>query len=169
MSDDDYSAQRSYEFQQSIDPSLAKHMLDFEEVIDSTRLIFAGMDVDYSTTPPRLVKFGEPMMTEYGIGRVVAKLKIIHKGIPVATLNEKTPYVHTRIMTFNLAKELFVNWEKYGIKSTSDADKIIEMVMTSLLAAFSRAVGGGEKNFIKGYARENRTIGSGKGSGRLSI
>lgn len=167
MGDED-QGNRTFEYQQSIEPSLVKHLVDFEEVIDSLRLIFAGLDVDYSCKPPKPVRFGKPLMNDYGIGRVVAKLKIIHKGIPIGTLNEKTPYIHTRIITLNLAKELFDNWHAYGIRNTADADKIVEIILTSLMAAFSRAVGGAEKLFIKGYARESRNIGTGQ-KGRLSL
>lgn len=168
MADDDSSMSRTFEYQQAIDPSLVKHLVDFEEVIDSLRLIFAGKDIDYSTTPPQVVEFGSPLMNQFGISRVVTKLKIIHKGIPIATFNDKTPYIYTRIMALNLAKELFDNWELYGITSTADADKLVEITMASMMAAFSRAVAGGEKTFIKGFARENRALGQG-GKGRLSL
>lgn len=169
MANEGGSSSKSFEYQQSLDPSLVKHLVDFEDVIDSLRLMFAGLDIDYTTNPPQIVKFGEPLMNNYGIGRVIAKLKIIHKGIPIGTLDKKTPYVFTRILVLNLAKELFDNWERYGIQNTSDADKIIEITTTSMMSAFSRAVGGGEKNFIKGYARESRHIDMGKSGGRLSL
>lgn len=168
MGDEDLNMSRTFEYQQAVDPSLVKHLVDFEEVIDSLRLIFGGMDVDYSAQPPQIVKFGEPLMNDFGISRVVTKLKIIHKGIPIGTFNEKTPYIYTRIMALNLAKELFDNWDEYGIKSLADADKIIEITLAAMMAAFSRGVAGGEKNFIKGFARENRALGTG-GKGRLSL
>lgn len=158
---------RTFEYQQAVDPSLVKHLVDFEEVIDSLRLIFAGQDIDYSTKPPRLIEFGKPLMNEFGRGRVVAKLKIVHKGIPLGTFDQRTPYIYTRIMALNLAKELFDNWDLYGLESIADADKIIEITLSSLMAAFTRAVGGAEKMFIKGFARENRALGTQKG--RLNL
>lgn len=161
-------ATRTFEYQQAVDPSLVKHLVDFEEVIDSLILIFAGKDIDYSTKPPRLITFGKPLMNEHGRGRVVTKLKIVHKGIPLGTFNERTPYIYTRIMSLNLSKELFDNWEAYGLKDTADADKIIEIALSSLMAAFTRAVGGAEKNFIKGFARESRAMGA-TGKGRLNL
>ncbi len=168
MENDDISGSRTYEYQQAVDPSLVKHLIDFEEVIDSIRRAFAGEDVDYSQDPPEIVKMGDPLLNKHGMGRIVTKLKTIHKGIPVGTLDDRTPYIFTRFMSLTLAKEIFDNWDEYGVKSESDADKIVEIILSSFMAAFSRSVRGAEKLFIKGFARENRSIEPSKG-GRFSL
>lgn len=151
-----------------IDPSLARYFVDFEEVIDSMRLVLAGKDIDYQESPPKIVEFGSPMMNKVGIGKVLAKLKMIHKGIPMSNFEKHTPYVFTRLQTYTIARELFSHMEEYGIKSSDDMMKIIEMVMTSLFAAYSRPVGEGERKFIKGYTKESHVISPQK-KGRFSL
>jgi len=148
----------SQQFGNVIDPSLARYFVDFEEVIDSLRLVLAGQDIDYQCKPPKLVKFGEALMNEKGIGKVLAKLKIIHKGIPMSNFEKNAPYIFTRLQSYTMARELFIHMEDYGIKNSDDMQKIIEMIMISLFAVYNRPVGEGERKFIKGYMKESHVI-----------
>jgi len=160
--------QHTQQFGNVIDAGLARYFVDFEDVIDSLRMVLEGKDIDYQSTPPILKSFGEPMMNKVGIGKILAKLKMIHKGIPMSNFHKDVPYVFTRLQTFTMAREVFVHMEDYGIKNSDDMMKIIELVMTSLFAVYNRPVGGGEREFIKGYTRESHVIGN-KGKGRFSI
>lgn len=141
-----------------IDPSLARYFVDFEDVIDSLRHVLAGEDVDFTTNPPTLSTFGEPLMNEKGIGKIIAKLKMLHKGIPMSNFQKDTPYLLTRWHSYTMLKEVFVHMDDYGIKNTDDANKIVEIVLVSMFAAYSRPVGEGERKFIKGYTRESHVI-----------
>lgn len=156
------------EYGNVIDPSLAKYFVDFEDVIDSLRMILAGEDVDYQTNPPTVKTFGEPLMNETGIGKVLAKLKMIHKGIPMSNFEKMTPYIFTRLQSYTMSRELFVHMEDYGIKNSDDMQKIIELVMVSLFAVYNRPVGEGERKFIKGYMKESHIIAQPKKS-RFSL
>jgi len=148
-----------------IDPSLAKYFVDFEDVIDSLRLVLEGKDIDYQHQPPKLVQFGEPLLNQHGVGKVTAKLKMLHKGVPMSNFEKHMPYVLTKLQTLSIAKELFVHMNDYGIKSTDDMNKIIELVMVSLISMYNRPVGEGERNFIKGYTRESHVINQQKKKG----
>lgn len=165
---DEYIKQAIQQFGNVIDPSLAKYFVDFEDVIDSLRMVLTGQDVDYQHSPPTLVEFGEPMMNRLGIGKVLAKLKMIHKGIPMSNFEKMTPYVFTRLQSYTMARELFIHMESYGIKNSDDMQKIIELVMISLFAVYNRPVGEGERKFIKGYMKESHVIAQPKKS-RFSL
>lgn len=159
MSEEAVSAEHiTQQFGNVIDPSLAKYFVDFEDVIDSLRLVLAGQDIDYQAKPPKIVDFGEALMNSKGIGKVLAKLKIIHKGIPMSNFEKMTPYVFTRLQSYTMARELFIHMEDYGIKNSDDMQKIVEMVMISLFAVYNRPVGEGERKFIKGYMKESHVI-----------
>ncbi len=147
------------QFGSQLDPSLARYFVDFDDVIESLKLVFAGEEADYRHDPPKITKFGDPLMNKVGIGKVLAKLKVIHKGIPMSNYEKHTPYIFTRFQTYTIAKEVFVHMNNYDIKSTDDANKIIEMVMVALFSVYNRPVGGGERNFIKAYAKEKVVIG----------
>jgi hypothetical protein len=170
MMDEQAPSNQSFtqQFGNVIDPSLARYFVDFEDVIDSLRMILSGMDVDYQEDPPVLVKFGDPMMNQVGIGKILAKLKMIHKGIAMSNFEKHVPYIFTRLQTYTIAKEVFVNMDEYGIRGTDDANKIIEMVMVALFSVYNRPVGEGERKFIKGYTRESHVITPQKG-GRFSL
>lgn len=156
------------QFGNVIDPSLARYFVDFEDVIDSLRMVLAGKDIDYQAKPPKLVDFGSPLMNKVGIGKVLAKLKMIHKGIPMSNFEKHTPYLFTRLQSYTMARELFIHMEDYGITNSDDMQKIIELVMISLFAVYNRPVGEGERKFIKGYTRESHVIGPPKKS-RFSL
>lgn len=151
-----------------IDPSLARYFVDFEDVIDSLRLVLEGKDIDYQQDPPVMIKFGKPMMNEIGIGKIISKLKMLHKGIPMSNFEKNAPYLLTRWQSYTVLKELFVHMDNYGIETTDDAEKIVELVLVSLFAAYNRPVGEGERRFIKGYTKESHVITPAKKS-RLSL
>lgn len=166
--DDDRKRQMKQMFSGNVDPSLVRYLVDFEEVIDSLRLMLSGKDIDYQHDPPEMISFGNPLMNSHGIGRVISKLKIAHKGVPVSNFHKDTPYTLTRLQTFTIARELFVNMEEYAIKNEDDMMKIVELVMVTLFSMYSRAVLEGERKFIKGYTKESHVIGPER-KGRLSL
>jgi len=152
----------------NLDPSLARFFVDSEDVIDSLKLMLQGKDIDYQFDPPKMVDFGDPMMNNYGIGRVLAKLKMAHKGIPLSNFHQETPYIFARLQSYTIARELFVHMTEYGIKNEDDMMKIIELVLVSLFAIYSRPVKEGERKFYKGFARESHVIGREK-QGKMSL
>lgn len=165
-STDSYDEHTLKQYGLVIQPDLARHFTDFEDIIDSLRLSWEGKDIDYTTQPPSLKDFGEPLLNQTGIGKLTSLMKsVCHKGIPMANFEQLRPYIFARMIGYVIAEDIFVNFNKYGIQSVEDANRLIFPSVFTFFATATRPVAEGERKFIKGYTRESHVIGPQKKKG----
>lgn len=147
----------------SIDPSLAKWGLDDSDVVNNLRLVLEGKGIMYDEGKKIYVigSVGRPLMNALGIRLCLDTLfkSATTKNVKLSNMSEKDSYGLARLILNELSKLLFCNMKEFEIKDIATFATINEAFRCNIFAAMKRPYKEGEKNFIKGFAREDRRIG----------
>ncbi len=164
---------------QSIDPSLAKFILDLSEMLDIIYIRLNGMEmrtvketaIDGDTgkeTKKYIKKYvrddKKALMSLEGVDAMVGTLMnaVNHKGVFMSNFNDWETTALSEELLDDLATVMFVNYHVWQIKSISDMTVIIDTIRTNLLATLKRPFEEGERKFYKKTVLERRNIDQGR-------
>lgn len=128
-----------------------KILMDIEFKLRGERMIGYGESV-------KIVKFGEPIMNDMGISRMIFLLSSI--------VNQNTIFAHLQDEEINkliikisddIVDDLTLNWNDYGIKDKMLLDYIVDALVIPSFMALKRAWRQNEKNWLNKTVVESIT------------
>jgi len=98
---------------------------------------------------------GEPLMNELGVNSVLGQVQsIVNRNTIMSNLDNHEVSALMEFVGDTLARDLMMNRETYGIKSSASRDKIYFSSLSSAFVVLKRGFEEGDKRFWKGSQQE---------------
>ncbi len=106
-------------------------------------------------------KITAPRLNEKGIAAVMA-YATMGKTILLSDYDKQKMMMNLRVLVNDLSRDIYDNHDVWNIKNTSDADTVVDMTFTLLLALFSAALDGNMRKYLQKQIRETHTYSAGQ-------
>ena len=131
--------------QQTIQAALLEQ-LNPERTIKEIRLTLKGQREDEEG---RIVKEGDSLMNDKGIGNIILSIKsVVNTNTVMSALKEVTIKKMMIDLMDDIIDDLTLNWKEYGIKNENDRDRVEGCVKRMVYPALMRSCEGGERRFL---------------------
>lgn len=125
-----------------------------KKVKEEVRMNLLGYDWDYQKE--EWIKTRDPLMNDKGVNKYMSILSSVITDI-VTFSNYRPDDVPalTRHVCEQAIPVIYINWREFGVESKSDLPTISLQLFNLSYAAFKKALGGGDRNIIRGTVSEN--------------
>jgi len=98
---------------------------------------------------------GEPLMNDLGISNVMGSIQCrVNQVTIMGNLDKPEIAIHMELLADELARDLMINRDRYGIRSFAVRDKIFNIAIASAHIAMKRSFQEGDRRFWKGSVQE---------------
>lgn len=128
--------------------------LNPKKIVKDILLELAGLEEDENGGGTR--KIGDRLVNGYGLSMMRTLMRgVINQNTIFTDLREKEIKNLMIRLSDDLCLNVGLNWREYGIKSRTDCDSVMNIILFNTYAALKRAQNANEKRFHKSIAFES--------------
>jgi len=126
------------------------------KVLEQLRMNLKGYFFDYEADKYMQVKDMKPLMNDKGISKYLSIMGAVITDL-VTFSNYKEEEINALVMYVcdKAIPTIHINYKEYGIMDKSDLQIIDIQIFNLTLAAFKKAVGGGDRSVVRGGVSES--------------
>lgn len=126
-----------------------------KKVLEQLRMNLKGYFWDYKEKEYTRIPGFEPLMNDKGIAKYLSFMSAIVTDLVTFSKYDKEEINDLVLYICDKAiPTIHINYKEYGIKEKSDLEIIDVQIFNLTLAAFKKAVGGGDRNLVRGTLSE---------------
>ena len=135
------------------------------KVLEQLRMNLKGKFYDYDKKEYISIEGFEPLMNDKGITKYLSIVSsVITDLVTFSNYKPDEIMAYVEYICSRVIPVIHINYQEFGIKSKSDLPIIDVQLFNLTLAAFKKAVGGGDRNVIRGTVSESMATRMGYGT-----
>ena len=133
-----------------------------KKVKEQIRMELKGFSYDYEKKRYVQVEGEIPMMNDLGIQKFISSLSAITDTVTFSNYTLEDAKAHTLYVIESVIPTIYIHYKEYGILNKSDLPVLTSKLFVLTYAAFSKAVGAGDRGVIGRTISENIVSRSGQ-------